>query len=98
MIFYIRNSGHKGRYFICDEPIHVKGWSIALDGHKTHHEVFEGHFGLQFMPQKQGYDLKIRIGWNMQTIGDPLWGTYFLLTLKSFHGNARNNQPLHYIQ
>ena len=57
-ISHICNGGHEGRYCICDkygEPIHVEGGSTALDGRETHHEVFEGHFGLQIMPQKQRY-------------------------------------------
>ena len=38
-----------------DEPIDVQGWSIALNGSKTHNEVFEWYFGFQIMPWRQGY-------------------------------------------
>ena len=40
------------------EPIRVEGQFTALDGHKTHHEVFEGHSGCQIMPRRQGYYLE----------------------------------------
>ena len=50
MISHVCNGGYKGRYCICreyTESIHVEGRSTALDGRETHHEIFEGHFGLQ---------------------------------------------------
>ena len=56
MISHVCNGGHKGQYCVCGEygkPIHVKGWSTALNGCETHHKVFKGHFGLQIMPHKQ---------------------------------------------
>ena len=34
---------------VCGEPIHVEGWSIALDGRETHREVFEERIGLQIV-------------------------------------------------
>ena len=55
------NSEYESLSCICSEygePIHVEGQSTALDACETHHEVFEGHFGLQIMPQKQGYCFK----------------------------------------
>ena len=102
------NGGHEGRYCICikcgecGEPIHVEGQSTSLDSCETYHEV-EGHCGVQIMPQRQARiltwaDFAMRIGREMLTTGDSLQGTYILLALEAFHGNARNNQPLYYLQ
>ena len=40
----------------------------------------------------------MQIGQEMQITRDPPRGTCILLALESFRGNARNNQPLHYLQ
>ena len=61
MISYVCNDSHDGGYYICGkhgELIHVEGWSTALDGCETHHEVFEGQFGFQIMPWSEGYCLE----------------------------------------
>ena len=40
----------------------------------------------------------IQSGREMQTTNNPPWGTCYLLALDSFRENAKNDQPLHYLQ
>ena len=61
-ISHVCRSGHEGQSCICGkhgEPIHVEGWSTALDGCETHHEVFEWPSGLPIIPRRQEYCLDI---------------------------------------
>ena len=99
-ISHVCNNSHKGWYYVWNEyceAIHVAGRSTALDGHDLHHKVFEGHFGLQITPWRQGYYLDMlsqcvlgrRCKWRGMHHGIRV----FWLAAKSFCGNAIN-EPL----
>ena len=104
-ISHVCNGGHEGWYCICGEyceTIHIEGWSTALDGHETYHEVFEGHFGLQIMPGRQwcGLErfLRCQLGWRCKR---PVihHGVHVLCWCWShFVKMQENNPPMHCLQ
>ena len=60
-ILHVCNAGYEGEYCICGKygkPIHINGQFTALGGRETHHEIIKGHFGVQFILQRQGYFLR----------------------------------------
>ena len=76
-----------------NESIHVEGRSTAFDGRETHHEVFESALwtsnyisDAKILPWE---DFAMRIGREMQTIGNLPQYICFLLALESLCGNGR---------